>query len=224
VSLADRCRALSKRLTSLCSSAHGEAVHGQQAIARHEQLQQWRTEADGLDQLAVDPGMVAEIEDILSRISGGIDAMMTPPAPKPSSSRPSVPMPADQTGYLREPVTWRLGSFDFDHPKSWCDEESSAALRELAAKMKWLERYTWGELPGLSTHNHEWEDPSESWTQPSVQRLGELNLDDQSGWYQIHLDARGRLFGFRSGSVFNLVWWDRDHEVYETSQRRKSQR
>jgi hypothetical protein len=208
----------------LCSSAQGEAAHGQQAIARHEQLESWRTEAEGLDQLASDPSMVGEIELILSRILEGIEAMMTPPAPKPNPSRPSVPIPADQTGYLRETITWRLGSFDFDHPKCWCDEESSTVLRELASKMKWLERYTWGELPGLSIHNHDWEDPSESWAEASVQRLAELNLDDQSGWYQLHLDARGRLFGFRSGSVLNLVWWDRDHEVYETQQRKKSQR
>jgi hypothetical protein len=96
--------------------------------------------------------------------------------------------------------------------------EGPPAFQDLLARLAAYEGMTWTEVAVASKHNHPWEDWSE-WEQASRDRLQELELQDQSGWYQLHLDKRGRLIGFRDGAAFNILWWDRDHEVYVTRRR-----
>lgn len=223
--LGARLRKLLGKLDSLVRSAKGAARDASVANANLEALVAHQAQAGGLTDALEDPDLHGAIASELDKIEEDLGAyeeqafFRRPPA----LAKLSVGPVANQTSHLRQQIVWRLGSVDLDHPQSWCRCESGETLRDLAGHLKNLESYTWGELPALSDSNHEWEDVS-AWEGPSQARVRELNLDDQSGWYQLHLTGRGRLFGFRMENVFNVVWWDRDHEVYEPKKLRKSQK
>lgn len=135
--------------------------------------------------------------------------------PTPTVSLPDIEL-ADH--WRQQRIVWRLGRIDLCHPKAWTDIETSAAMLSILGRIRSLESLTWSEIDSLSKHNHAWEDVSK-WEQPSRERLEFLELDDQEGWYQIHVDNLGRIIGFREANVFNVLWWDRDHEVYVTKRR-----
>ena len=48
-------------------------------------------------------------------------------------------------------------------------------------------------------------------------RLGKLGIDEI---VRIRVSAKGRLFALRDGDVFDLLWWDPEHQVYPTEPRR----
>lgn len=48
-------------------------------------------------------------------------------------------------------------------------------------------------------------------------RLAELRLDEIfEEFFRFRLSGEKRLWGFRTGDVFHLLWWDPDHGVYPT--------
>lgn len=74
---------------------------------------------------------------------------------------------------------------------------------------------TWEQIEVSMPHSHPWSSVDE-WEVASRRRLEDLEYDDQTNWYQLQIDKLGRIFGFRSGHVLHVVWWDRHHEVYVT--------
>jgi hypothetical protein len=137
------------------------------------------------------------------------------PAPPQTGTLPPLP---SAFAYLDHPIVWKISSVDSEHPKPWLSIEGPETLAELIDQLRHLERFTWRTVMHASEHNHEWEDTSR-WEANSRERARTLTLDDQSSWFQLELGRRGRLFGFRNTYVFNIVWWDRDHEVYPTARR-----
>lgn len=137
---------------------------------------------------------------------------------QPSTRSEELPRLPDLTAYLKRKIVWRFGSLDLNHPKCWTEEEDAQALVAVVSKLVAYERNTWEEVEALSKHTHDWSDTSK-WAEASQNRLAERKLDDQEGWYQLALTGKGRFFGYRTDDVFNAVWWDRDHEVYETKKK-----
>lgn len=196
----------------------------QAAQGRFDLLQDLQQRLLGTEGLLGDPAYESLVNEELSAIEETLDEAFSPTighSPEPPEVEPAAN--TDVGSYLNERIVWRLGSIDLAHPKDWERVEAPGNLKYLLDRLKALETYTWKKLPQLSKSNHRWEDPS-VWEKPSLNRLAQLNLTDQSGWYQVQLDGRGRLIGFREGAVFNVVWWDRDHEVYLTKKKRKSQK
>ncbi len=46
------------------------------------------------------------------------------------------------------------------------------------------------------------------------ERLEVLNLADQTKIWRLRIRGTGRLYGFLTGNVFHVVFWDPDHEVW----------
>lgn len=38
-------------------------------------------------------------------------------------------------------------------------------------------------------------------------------LDDDVELFEFRFSRRGRVFGYRTGQIFNIIWFDRNHEV-----------
>ncbi len=120
--------------------------------------------------------------------------------PPPVAGGDSPAHVVDPNAYRAERLSWRIGDIDLEHPQPWTRVEDGAAVLDLVVRLR------------------EWEG-FDTWSETSRARVVELGLDDQSTWYQLRLDRRGRLFGFRLGSIFHILWWDRDHVIYETTRR-----
>ncbi|MDO8847265.1 MAG: hypothetical protein Q7W51_02605 [Coriobacteriia bacterium] len=51
---------------------------------------------------------------------------------------------------------------------------------------------------------------------PDAKRVLAEQYDDQDRLYLLRLWGSCRLFGFVSGNVFNVLWWDPDHLIWPT--------
>jgi hypothetical protein len=53
---------------------------------------------------------------------------------------------------------------------------------------------------------------------PAKKALAKTKLDEIFGEdiFRFRLSGEKRLWGFRSGDVFHVLWWDPDHAVYPT--------
>lgn len=148
------------------------------------------------------------VSELHSRVFGTDD--VAPPTPK----RGPIPQSADDaTKWKAIHPAWRLGSVDRAHPRAWLDLDGDV-LERLVSELSTFESMTWTEIEEMP-HSHPWASIDE-WQAGSRDRLADLQYDDQQNWYQLQTDRMGRVFGFRSGHVLHVVWWDRHHEVYVT--------
>jgi len=223
----ERCQELIRRLRSYESSAAGYTNELTLAQAQNESLQVLLAHAEGtleiFDETDIQLHAVAALE--LDRI----EADLIPFAEARVFRKPTycaskaIPAERDLSAYLDQRVCWHVGTLDLKHPKDWTKRASAIDLLEVIDKLKVWEGKTWRQIEEDCEQNHDWEN-YDQWENGSQRRLEELELDDRSGWYQVETAKMGRLFGFRDGNIMSVVWWDRDHEVYITHRRRKSQR
>ncbi|WP_437621793.1 hypothetical protein [Sorangium sp. So ce1151] len=225
----DRIRKLVAKLERLAGPAAGIRAELACAVADVERIDAMRIECGELDRFLDEATDGDGLGDLvthglsqLSELERATEQLASEPLwaiklfkqpPERAEVLPSSSAPDDS--WRQQRIVWRLGNFDLTHPKNWLELESPDAITDLLKRLGDLELNTWSEIDSMSKHNHAW-DGWAKWEKGSQDKIKKMNLDDQNGWYQIQMDRMGRLIGFRVGHVFNLVWWDRDHEVYKT--------
>ncbi|WP_437576433.1 hypothetical protein [Sorangium sp. So ce887] len=229
----DKARRISATIASFLASSTGRQAELANVAATAEWLGFLKSRCDGvndcldLDDEALKRECESELAAIDSELATFKNEFASAPAffrPQTIDTDPAVPMlDASADAWRSQKIVWRVGCFDLDHPKKWLNEEQSEAILHIISRLKIYESFTWSQLDRVSEQNHRWEDWSK-WEEPSRDRLRYLCLDDQEQWYQLDISKLGRLFGYRDSNVFNVVWWDRDHEVYKTKRKRASQR
>ncbi len=83
--------------------------------------------------------------------------------------------------------------------------------RELLTRLKHFEVKTWGTiLVAEGEYNHELEAPDLN--QVARDRIVELHLTDKAETIiSLRITGKHRLYGYRVGSVFNILWYDLNH-------------
>ncbi len=112
-------------------------------------------------------------------------------------------------------ISWRLGSVDTDGRRGWYQLDKGTALY-LHNKLASFESMTWGELAASTNHK---QIPVENLCAAAQQRLVELRRDDLGDLWELRLGGKQRVWGWRSGDVMNLLWWDPEHEVCPSSKK-----
>jgi hypothetical protein len=51
------------------------------------------------------------------------------------------------------------------------------------------------------------------------ERLDAMGMADQTQISRLRLSGKQRLYGFRLGNVFHIVWWDPRHEIWPSEKR-----
>ncbi len=119
---------------------------------------------------------------------------------------------ADPGDANRQTPVWSVGRFDRD--SRWgqllCDREDALWLTVLPA-MKNYETMTWNAILENKKYNHSV--PVEDLIKPARDRLAELGMDDIDELFRFRIGGTGRVWGVRDGRVFQILWWDADHEV-----------
>lgn len=132
-----------------------------------------------------------------------------------------VPSPAAQPGRAddSETLVIRIGQVDVGGP--WCLSKATPAqwvdlLQHVTnfESMRVRDLF-WGQNPiGLA---YDLDDPK---LHPDVKpRLDEIGHDDEDTIDRLRVNGPGRLYGFRRGREFWTLWWDPDHEVYESKKK-----
>ncbi len=87
-----------------------------------------------------------------------------------------------------------------------------------------LTRSKWSELEAQRTggksnrHRKHHDQPITSLVAEAQEDIRRARLDETFGEdiFRFRISGEKRLWGFRSGRVFHVVWWDPDHRVYPT--------
>jgi hypothetical protein len=105
---------------------------------------------------------------------------------------------------------WIFLLSDTDADWSGCDG-TQKHVRNILAILGKYETMTWSDIEGKRNHSI----PVGSLTKIAQKRLQELNLDDISYLFSLHVNGLQRLWGIKENEEFRVLWWDPKHEVYK---------
>lgn len=145
----------------------------------------------------------------------------TQPPSAVKKARPGDPVDhGNPDGY----PSWRFEHLDFEFPPNgnW-SRVGPTELKDLAETLRHCEQKPMQQLfqtgRGVrgATAEYDNEVMDKGLTKAARSRLSELGLGDLDRICRIRLDATCRVYAWRgNGNVFNLIWWDPEHEIYPT--------
>jgi hypothetical protein len=136
----------------------------------------------------------------------------SPVPPKRKETPRSTPeLPGAETSGDR--MCWRFKHFDHDGPWSFAGM-SSAEMCGLMKRLAQFETMMVGEaFPGSGKPGKEY-DVEDIPTAEARKRLDAIGLADMTKISVFRLSGEQRLYGFRCGNVFHVVWWDPQHVIW----------
>ena len=126
-----------------------------------------------------------------------------------------VPIPND--GSNRPVVSFQYADRSYDGEWSWPSGEDAATLLHFLCE---LGQWTWGEIAsqrygGQTRHRKHHELDFSVVCGEAQTRLSDLGHDQIfTEYFRFRLSGEKRLWGFRVGDVFYVLWWDANHMVY----------
>ncbi len=158
----------------------------------------------------------------LARQQNNAGGKYVPPV-NPAAGDKTVPPTATNSGaYKREFVRWTAREIDdvsgAKDGRRW-DLDASETM-ELLKFLDELTGKTWGEWEGdrASGHKRHHDHPVTDLTPVAQERLRQLD-ENEERIFRFRLKGKCRLWGFRSGNLFRILWYDPEHSVYPVSKR-----
>jgi hypothetical protein len=109
-------------------------------------------------------------------------------------------------------LCWRFRHADQDG--RWCFHDAADDLRSVLTQLASFESMKVGEVfPGGGYPGKEYDVESIP-SAEALERLYAIGLADMTKISVIRLGGQPRLYGFRQGNVFHVVWWDPEHEIW----------
>jgi len=123
-----------------------------------------------------------------------------------------------------EPFRWRTDCADLsDDQWGWNQVSISDFFKEIAPKLQQLEELSWGELIGHDLVHFISQSKIDQNAQMRLLELAEERVipEDYLGIDLTSMRITGikRLWGFKQGKYFYLLWWDPFHTVYPVSKK-----
>jgi hypothetical protein len=116
--------------------------------------------------------------------------------------------------YPHRPL-WKFGGIDMEGQWGW-RTASAQQIEGILGRCCSFESMTWREIEQKRgkhrPHNHPM--PISQISRDAQARLRTIERDDEDGLYSLRINNLSRIWGFRRGHVFHVLWWDPDHTVY----------
>lgn len=122
----------------------------------------------------------------------------------------------DPNKYLSKKPTWKFNRCDLSSPK-WSILDSESFSQDILSKLISYECMTWAEIQSSSggkSHG----------TNSHFERICDMSKDVQNRAEYLHLNVdvlfslrltgATRLYGILDEGVFNIIWFDKHHEIY----------
>ncbi|EKX91837.1 hypothetical protein HMPREF9997_00500 [Corynebacterium durum F0235] len=128
------------------------------------------------------------------------------------------------TAYRDQKVKWTTDEMDVDCGRNGCGWSWKLASNETKVLLDFLSTLhtmTWGDWESHRTNNGRKHHSQriDSLSRSALKRLREINptLDQaEEELFRFRLGSTRRLWGYRSGATFRILWWDDHHQVYPT--------
>ncbi|AOZ72064.1 hypothetical protein BK816_01105 [Boudabousia tangfeifanii] len=126
---------------------------------------------------------------------------------------------------LEDTFKWSAKMLDHAHDGSWNWKLAPTELRELFCFIEEMSCLAWKDILQQTSggHNKHHTQKTDSLEKEAQDRLYEVmskeNEDFPEEVFRFRLNAKTRLWGIRTGSIFRILWYDRDHAVYRVKKR-----
>ncbi len=156
------------------------------------------------------------VEDHTPRVSKAVSEDSTPRSIEDPQSIMKMKMEYNILDCSDRKDAWSWGQ-----NRNWCethnDAENSCAIRSTMIEMSAL---YWSEIYSQTTGSKERHKKhhSQSWDticEEAQNRWIEIDRGEDE-LFRFRTGARSRIWGYREGHVFYVVWWDPDHQIYPT--------
>jgi hypothetical protein len=121
---------------------------------------------------------------------------------------PRVDVPVESVSETR-PV-WRIGLMDMDGPWGWGTLDAEQ-VRQILERLRCFETMKWREIENTPSCGSM---ELNTMCADAKERLTEIRRDDIDSLFKLRVTKSARVWGVRSGSVFEVLWWDPEHSVY----------
>ncbi len=123
----------------------------------------------------------------------------------------------DIHAYKKKKPVWQIGRIDHSGKWGWKsigqERWEQIVLPHLANRetMTWaeIEMPSGGKKSGTNSHSI----PCNKLCKEARKRLQKLNLDDIDELFSLRVGGKVRIWGIRRGRVFQILWFDFEHEV-----------
>lgn len=120
------------------------------------------------------------------------------------------------------PMEWcplrsdREGSWSWGQERAWAEDEWTATIEPALVE---LAKLTWSEIVaqmtgGKNRHKKHHDMDVGVIADEALTRWIEHGLEEYDTAFRFRLGNKPRLWGFRTGAKFNIVWWDPNHMIY----------
>lgn len=129
-----------------------------------------------------------------------------------------VPKPQKHAALLQSPEShsnqspvWSVSRFDRHGPWGQSILAGVDFWENIFEKLKAYEGMTWAQIKANKKRDHAV--PMDELIPGARKRLEQLRLDDVDELFRFRFDGTTRLWGIIRGQVFQLLWWDENHEI-----------
>lgn len=105
-------------------------------------------------------------------------------------------------------ISWQFSTMDMTGPFKFCHIRPQT-WGKILDRLKHLDARTWAEVIGERDHPI----AVEILSPKAKKRLQEIQRDDIDAVFSFHLEGEPRIVGVRVNNVFQVLWWDPNHEV-----------
>lgn len=139
-----------------------------------------------------------------------------------SGPQPRAKQPAPSSN--RESPLFCLRHTHSGGTNAWGFAPSPADGVEILGFLAAMSRLSWSEIAAqttggkMSRHRKHHDQPIDTLVRKAQSDLRDANLDETFGdtIFRFRLAGVKRLWGYRQGRTFHVVWWDPEHQVYPT--------
>ena len=125
---------------------------------------------------------------------------------------PGIKLGGDPDSIMKEHPSWRLASCDMEPNIRWSFHEprlSHDFWTTIFPKLQDFERMTWSDIfISAKKHNHAID--VASLNKSARDRFSELCIEAEA-IHSLRLGGTIRLYGFLTGPIYNILWYDNDH-------------
>ena len=124
------------------------------------------------------------------------------------------PRTAADVDWIRKasPV-WRTHLMDFDGPFGW-SSVSADGMRKIQTSLKSYESMKWQDIDSKKSCGAIELRDVDAKSRAARTRLVAIGYSQFETLYKLRVDTKSRIWGIRDRHVFQLLWWDPDHQVY----------
>jgi hypothetical protein len=110
------------------------------------------------------------------------------------------------------PISWHFSCIDTDGPWSFKNIDSNMLWNQIVPKIKAFEGKSWTQI--FQTGRDHPIEIAKIIPEAQMRFEKQFGALDADQLVSLHIDGLKRIWGLKEGSIFKVLWWDPNHDIY----------